>query len=160
MKRFLPQTVLIIMSLGFLIFWFWALPDVGRTTAMTCTHIEPGLVNCTLRQSWMGRIAIKTETISSIRSASWDEDCGDDCFYNVVLHTPNQTIAVRAAEGDKVKLDQINALINNQLDARDLELTFGGDWFEVILFVGVGLVIASAFLLPWVLDRSIGSSSD
>jgi hypothetical protein len=111
-------------------------------------------VNCSLQKTFLG-ISTSAQTINSIRAVEWSEDCDDEgCAYALVLHLRAGTpYTVRATESDKAQFPKFIAFVQGEEALPEITLAVGGNWFEWLTLIGIGLIIASGFFIPWFLER-------
>ena len=136
-------------------FWIWLSLDIGRVTHLTCTKVEPKVVNCDLSQTWMRWAPLPTEVekITSLQSAEFFEECDDGCWYRVSFRAKNDRITVKATEEDANRVTQLQAFIDGTADVKKFEASFGGSWFDLAGWMAFLVALELAATSPWWLEK-------
>lgn len=141
------------LGLAFTIGGFLFLLIAAHRTEVTCSRVEPQLVNCRIQSSWLGWFPQTPRTAADVQQALVDENCDSDgCTYRVELLTGSgiEPLTNAYSSGFDGKQQTANQVNNYLAGGSNEPLQFTSDlgmgWFVLvpILFVLIGLASLAA----------------
>ncbi|MEM7028843.1 MAG: hypothetical protein AAF629_04575 [Chloroflexota bacterium] len=132
-----------------------ALPvwSMGQINHLTCTRVEPALINCLVEKSWVGLEIKEPITLERLTGAQHrqSEMCqlrGETCKTGVYIEADNETIFWSTRTHDAEYLaNNIQFFVENP-DEENLDITY--PLIGPILIPGVLFIFASLSVLPFV----------
>lgn len=145
--------VSVLMGLAFTVFGFGFLLIAAHRTEVTCSRVEPQVVNCNLQASWLGWFPQTPRVVSNVQQAVVSDNCDSDgCTYRVELLTPAGVVPLTNAyssgyEDKQQSASQVNGYLAGAT-GEPLQFTsdLGMGWFVLIpiVFVLIGLATLAA----------------
>lgn len=140
-------------GLMFTVFGFLFLLIAAHRTQVTCSRIEPQVVDCTIQSSWLGWFPQAPRTAGSVQQAVVTDSCDSDgCTYRVELLTAGgiEPLTNSYSSGFEDKRRYAGQVNNYLASGASEPLQFTSDlgmgWFVLvpILFVLIGLASLAA----------------
>lgn len=161
MKRVVTAAIIALaLSLpGWVILLFY-----GKTATLTCTHIEPGQVNCSLQPTWYRLLPLgEPQLVTGIQRAYVDENCDDgECSYRIGLRTARFVVLMNPSTsgwsgGSQLKqetVDRINAFVDSGEGTLIAHDTFDPLETLVVLAISFPWIVLMTGVAIWVSGKS------